>query len=461
MNLTTWPFALFVLCVLVVYYLVPPRLQNRWLLAASYFFYLTWTWFFPVVLSVLTVATYVVGRRCKGSRRWLLSGIAIQVGMLAVLKYAPPLLVPSAPASVLLPIGLSFQILHGISYLVDVHRGQMAGDGDPWDFALYLAYFPKLLAGPIERARAFVPQLQRARVVDDAAVSRAFTLIVVGLVRKVVIADGLSQLIPARAFEDPLSPEVRGLSLVTTLLAYAFLLLNDFAGYTSLARGVSLLFGIELSPNFQLPYLARNFTEFWNRWHITLSAWLRDYVYFPLSRALLRRNPNGRYLPNIVLPPMVAMLASGLWHDASLHMLTWGALHGAFQAFERVRASRGPVVPPDKWPLTRQWRARLVVFSLVTLTWLPFRTGLRESASFLWGMILALAHPGPSRIEFPVYLLIALALALDAVQHRAQDELVFLRWPSVGRVAALAAALLAIALASLGVSARTFVYQEF
>jgi len=461
MTLTSWPFALFVAAALIVYYLIPRRFQNRWLLVASYVFYATWTWFFPVVLAVLTAATYTVGRGCRGSRRWLLAGIGLNLGCLALLKYAPPLLAASAPAGFLLPVGLSFQVLQAISYLVDVHRGQTAPDGNPWDFALYLAYFPKLLAGPIERARTFLPQLARPRVVDDAAVTRAFALIVIGLVRKVVIADGLSELVPAHAFDDPLRSEMSGLSLATTLLAFAFLLLNDFAGYTSLVRGVSLLFGIELSPNFQLPYLARNFTEFWNRWHITLSAWLRDYVYFPVSRVLLRRNPSARHLPNVIGPPMVAMLVSGLWHEASLHMLVWGALHGAYQAMERVRASRGPVVPPDKWSAARQARARLFVFALVTLTWLPFRTGLQSCALFLWGMAHSVAHPGLARVEYPVYLLIALALLIDWIQHRGRDELVFLRWPSAARIAALAAALLAIALASLGVAARTFVYQEF
>jgi len=179
-------------------------------------------------------------------------------------------------------------------------------------FALYLAYFPKLLAGPIERARSFLPRLTAAGDVTNDVLARSATLIVIGIGRKLLIADPLFSRIPAEVTVDPLQyPAPR---LLVWLVAYAFALYNDFAGYTDIVRGVSGLFGIELSRNFAAPFFSRNFTELWTRWHITLSSWLRDYIYFPLSRALVRRNPNATHFVTLFVPPMVTMLVSGLWH---------------------------------------------------------------------------------------------------------------------------------------------------
>jgi hypothetical protein len=176
---------------------------------------------------------------------------------------------------------------------------------------------------------------------------------------------------------------------------------------------------------------------------------------------LLRRNPSGRYLPNLVLPPMAAMLASGLWHEASPHMIIWGALHGAYQACERLLSARGPIVAPDQRPRRHQRLSMAFVFALAVLTWLPFRTGLAETGLFVWGLFAGLEHPGFTRVEYPVFVLVGLGLWLDLVQHRGRDELAFLRWSAPARVVGLAAALLAIGLSSLGVTARAFVYQEF
>jgi alginate O-acetyltransferase complex protein AlgI len=195
---------------------------------------------------------------------------------------------------ILVPLGLSFYVLQTISYLVDVYRGQLKAERNWMNFALYLAYFPKIIAGPIERARSFLPKLAPARIVDNSMISRGVSLIFVGMVRKLLIADTLTAFILPDVFEVPAKytpPE-----LIGWLVIYAFALYNDFAGYTDIVRGISGLFGIELSSNFRVPYFSRNFTEFWSRWHITLSEWLRDYIYFPLSRALGRRNPGRRDL---------------------------------------------------------------------------------------------------------------------------------------------------------------------
>ena len=247
-----------------------------------------------------------------------------------------------------------------------------------------MAYFPKLLSGPIERARTFLPKLAAQRIVDNDVLARSFALIVIGVVRKVVFADTLFTMLPARLWKEPerfSSPE-----LIVYLIVYAFALYNDFAGYTGVVRGVSGLFGIELAPNFNIPYFSRNLSEFWNRWHITLSQWLRDYIYFPTSRALLRRNPSLTNVPNIFLPPLLTMLASGLWHGTGWGMLLWGALHGVYLIVERLLSLWRPAGPPHLQPRWRQGLATTLVFVLVMLAWVPFRASeLSDHAGLLAG----------------------------------------------------------------------------
>jgi len=196
-------------------------------------------------------------------------------------------------------------------------------------------------------------------------------LIFVGLVRKLIIADTLTASFLSDVFEIPANygpPE-----LVFWLVIYAFALYNDFAGYTDIVRGISGFFGIELSPNFRAPYFSRNFTEFWNRWHITLSEWLRDYIYYPLSRALSHSNSSYRSLANLIVPPLFTMLVSGIWHGFSLNMILWGGLHGLYLIVERIPVLWRRVVPPQNQPLWRQWLGMDVVFFLVILAWDPFR----------------------------------------------------------------------------------------
>jgi D-alanyl-lipoteichoic acid acyltransferase DltB (MBOAT superfamily) len=361
---------------------------------------------------------------------------------------------------VLLPIGMSFYIVAVISYLLDVYRGQMDAGHSLIDFALYMAYFPKLLSGPIERARAFLPRLAAQRIVDNDALARSFALIVIGVVRKVVFANTLFKMIPDDIFNQPgrfSSPE-----LIIFLIVYAFALYNDFGGYTSVARGVSGLFGIELAPNFNIPYFARNLSEFWNRWHITLSHWLRDYIYFPTSRALLRRNPTLTNMPNVFIPPMLTMLASGLWHGTGWGMLLWGALHGIYLIIERLLALWRPAGPPHLQPRWRQGFATLLVFGLVMLAWVPFRAPNLTATFdywqgiFDWNMMDSLPNK-----RILILVIILPALGLDWVQYRSRDELVFLRWPRLIQATLLALAMLATFVLTQSESGAPFIYQGF
>jgi D-alanyl-lipoteichoic acid acyltransferase DltB (MBOAT superfamily) len=455
MPITSLAFAGFVLVALAVYYLVPARLQRPWLLLASYAFCASWGASFALVLLVLTGVNYGLGLglRAEGRvrRPLLYLGLALDLLPLLAWKHVP-VWYPTI-GQLLVPVGLSFYTLQAIGYLLDVARGQLVPERNFVRFALYLAWFPKLLAGPFERPRVFFGRLDRPRPLDDDTLAQAATLIALGLVRKLVLADPLAAMIPPATFTG----SVQATGLAPWLLVYAVSLYNDFAGYTSLVRGVSLLFGIELSPNFASPFFARSFAEFWNRWHISLSSWLRDYIYLPLSRACLRRRLSRRNVPNLVLPPLATMLASGLWHGPGWHMLVWGALHGTYLAAEQLVSLGRSAVARDRQPWWRQAVGAIVVFAFVTLAIIPFRMDLPVAARFLDGLCTW-------RGWMPLDARIALILPsfwLDWMESRGANERAFLAAPRLVRAGLLAAAVLATFLVTRGDLVAPFTYQGF
>jgi D-alanyl-lipoteichoic acid acyltransferase DltB (MBOAT superfamily) len=475
-SITSGQFVLFLFATLIIYYLLPRRPQNYWLLFVSYIFCVTWAWEFALVLLVVTVVNFLLAPRLKqddqGRRGILWLGIVFNGSVLIFFRTADffvPQLVDLigqlgieaklGTLQILLPIGLSFYVVENISYLLDVYRGQTEAATDPVDFALYLAYFPKLLAGPIERANTFLPKLRQHRIVDNDLLARSFTLVVVGLFRKVLIADTLSASIPWDVFEAP--GNFAAIDLWAWLFVYGFALYNDFAGYTSIVRGISELFGIELSFNFRQPYFSRNFGEFWNSWHVTLSHWLRDYIYFPSLRFLLRRNSSRRNVANLVIPPMVTMLVSGLWHGFSIHMLVWGGLHGLYQIGERILSLSGPVVPPDRRPKWRQILAMGIVFILVMWAWVPFRVEMPMAIEF-WKQLLSFGEFSLHyrRLFFAAGYVLA-SVALDIAQRYYRDEVVFLRWPRLVQAALLATVVFLLLIVSQGDNVEPFVYQGF
>ncbi len=458
MSITSPVFLAFVAGVAAFYWLLPLRFQRLWLLLASYAFYATWALEFAVTLALLSLANYAIGLRVAGRRGWLWFGIALNLLALAFFKYSGFFLArwplgEGLTLQILLPVGLSFLVLQAISYLIDVQRGQFPAERSLPAFALYLAYFPKLLSGPIERAKTFLPLLARPQVVTNAVLAQAFTRILVGFFRKKFLGDSLLLMIDPAVWRAP--QEFSAAQLAVWLLAFAFGLYNDFAGYTSIARGVSLLFGIELTPNFQQPYFARNLTEFWNRWHRTLSHWLRDYIYFPLARALRQRGQGAA--ANLILPPLVTMLVSGLWHGASWNMLFWGGLHGVYQIAERLPTLWRPAVPPEQQPRGRQVLGALVTFALVVLAWLPFQLPLPEAGRYLLGLFSG----GAFWLDGRVLALVALTLGLDVVQARAGEDQAFLGWPLPARAAVLAFALLALLFVFQADAKAPFIYQGF
>jgi D-alanyl-lipoteichoic acid acyltransferase DltB (MBOAT superfamily) len=455
-----------------MYYLLPRARQNLLLLAASYLFLISISWRFALTLLIMTLASYAAGLRSAGKKRprlWLGLGVgfnlAVWLYFTGAAFFIPQMSswlagmgwdAPVRALGVLLPVGISFYTLQAISYLLDSYRGQIGTPPPLWDFALYLAYFPKLTAGPIERPRDFLLQLARPRAVDNELMARSFYLIVLGLVRKIVIADTLLAAMPARVFLSP--ADYSGVELVSWLLAAAFGLYNNFCGYTDIVRGISGFFGISLSSNFSRPFFSRSFSELWNRWHSSLSHWLRDYVYFPLSRSLLKRDPGMRNRANIMLPPLAAMLASGLWHGLAPRYLAWGLLMGIYLMAENLRSATRPARRWDRMPGWRQWLATARVMVLALAAFAVFSMEPRVAGQFFLRLFSFESWTLPSS---RVFLFMIPSLWIDYVQSRHGDDFAFLAWKRPARAALLALALLAIFLLAQTKVGEPFIYQGF
>ncbi len=456
--------ALLVAAVLV-YHRLPARAQIGWLLALSYAFYAWWAWRFLPVLIILTLANHAIGTRIaamppsrlaaeqRRRRSWMWAGVALNVAALALLRYGYRAAPFEAPFAVL---GISFYALQAVAYVVDTYSGTLRTQPTLTEFAVYLAYFPKIVAGPIERPQAFLDQLTQPRVVDDARLGRAATLIAVGLTRKLVLADPLAALLPLAAFNAP--TEHDALTLATALVGYAFVLYNDFAGYTSIARGISCLFGIELSPNFAQPFAAHSFTNLWNRWHITFSHWLRDYIYLPVSRRLLHRNLSRTNVANLLVPPMATMLVCGLWHGGSAHMLLWGGLHGVYLVVERAANLRWPPAPRTVLPAWRHDGGVVLVFGLSCWTLVALRLPIAQALQF-WQQLLT--GPIGALPDGRLLLFMLPTIWLDWMQSRHGEDTVFMTWSQRARAALLALTVLLWFALSGAVAPAPFVYQGF
>jgi D-alanyl-lipoteichoic acid acyltransferase DltB (MBOAT superfamily) len=497
MSITSLVFVVFCAATILIYWRLPQRHRILWLFIVSMVFVISWSWNLAGILLIVATVNFLVGKwlgAAKDRQRALLwIGIGFNVLVLVALKYSDfyvgaltrlleKMGVHTGAGGLLLlvPVGLSFITVQMISYLVDVHHRLLKPETAWLDFAVYVIYFPKLLSGPVERARTILPMFKQPKAPDAQAAERNFWLIVVGLLRKIVLADTLSSIIPSAIFLHP--GTFAGQDLVLYLLAYAFVIYNDFAGYTSMVRGISGMLGIELSNNFKLPYFSRSISEFWERWHVSLSNWLRDYIFFPTSRALLKKIPKREAVANLVVPPLVTMLVSGLWHGLGWNFLFWGGLHGFYLIVERVSALWSPRKLLDELPKWRQALSALGVFVLVVLAWIPFRMGLGTGWQYLVRMLTPSAWIKPdfwllrmyltgkthvsSWTEFKlpdlrIFIMLVPALVLDWKQYRHKDETFLSRWPVWAKALFLAVLVLVIFLLSLAETGAPFVYQGF
>jgi alginate O-acetyltransferase complex protein AlgI len=399
-------FFLFLGIVLAVYPRLPRRGQNVFLLVASYVFYGYWDWRFNFLLLGSTLLDFFVGRQLAGTedsrRRRLLLGISLigNLGILGFFKYfnffidsfaallASTGLEPNLPTlKIILPVGISFYTFQTLSYTIDIYRRRLQPVDSLVDFALFVSFFPQLVAGPIERASNLLPQIVKPRSVNRRLVITGLNLMLIGYFKKVAIADTLAPMVE-NAFADP-AGQSSG-ALLSGLYAFALQIYGDFSGYTDIARGVSRLLGFELMENFAAPYLSRNITEFWHRWHISLSSWLKDYLYISLGG---NRGGALRTYRNL----MLTMVLGGLWHGAGWTFVVWGSLHGAYLMLHKMllRERRLNLA----WPRSiGGWLGDLariaLTFHMVCLTWIFFRArNLADAVAYLRG-IFALSDLG-------------------------------------------------------------------
>jgi alginate O-acetyltransferase complex protein AlgI len=474
MLFPTIDFAIFFVVVFTASWVLRPwpRAWRVMILIASYVFYGWWDWHFTFLLAASTIinqagAVAVSRLRERSRRRWAMGvTIAADIGLLGWFKYYGFFAVNVANAvhrlglhsplpllQVALPVGVSFFTFMGISYVVDVQRGTIEPAG--WlDAAVYLSFFPHLVAGPIVRGAELIPQLKAARDPRRIDASRAAWLIMAGLAKKVVISSYLSKHIVDPVFAVP--HQHSGLEVLFAIYGYAVEIYADFSGYTDIAIGLALLLGFRFPANFDRPYTARNLQDFWRRWHMTLSRWLRDYLYIPLGGGRGSRWTTGRNI-------MITMVLGGLWHGAAWTFVAWGALHGMGQVaghFRRERRERAGL-DPVAGGTARVVVQRLATFHVVCLGWIFFRA---DSISGAFTLIKRLFTAwGPAPLVTPLLLITvfgALALQYLPADAAARTQRAFVRqgWAIQGAI--LGVVLLAITtLGPQGVA--PFIYYRF
>jgi D-alanyl-lipoteichoic acid acyltransferase DltB (MBOAT superfamily) len=395
MLFNSWVFLAFFAITFSLYLLTQRKLpvQNAILLVASYVFYGWWSWQFLGLIALSTLIDYVAGLEIGNApdaatrKRWVTLSVVSNLSILGVFKYTNFFLdslgellttlgLQSAIPSlhIVLPVGISFYTFQSMSYTIDVYRGKTTPASSLLNFALYVSFFPQLVAGPIERSNRFLPQVESPRRITIAGIEAGIWLMIWGLFKKVVVADN------AAAIANPIFDDLgahSGAELWIGALAFTAQIYGDFSGYSDMARGLSKIMGFDLLLNFKLPYFAVSPSDFWKRWHVSLSSWLRDYLYIPLGGN--RSGSLGTYR-NL----MLTMALGGLWHGAAWNFVIWGIYHGSILVIYRLAEQR----PGPKLPADRLWADLLrlsVMFPLTVIGWVIFRaqslTDLRAFAA--------------------------------------------------------------------------------
>ena len=451
MLFPTATFAIFFLLVLPLSWLTMPH-PRRWrafIIVASYVFYSWWDWRFVFLLAASTLWNHALAtaihRTTVASRRkaLLIVALAGNLGALGYFKYydffvssgdnflsTVGLSMPIGVRTVILPVGLSFYTFMAISYVVDTYRGDFAPVSLA-RFAAYLSFFPHLVAGPIVRPGELLPQMESPRDPRSVDTSRAFYLIGTGLFKKVVIANFLASSIVDDVFGAP--GQHSSLEILVAVYAYAVQIYADFSGYTDMAIGLALLLGFRFPQNFDSPYAAVSIQDFWRRWHMTLSRWLRDYVYIPLGG-----NRKGGLATYRNL--LATMLIGGLWHGAGWTFVVWGGLHGLGLAIGRYRRGANTTAPTG----LALWRARIITFHVVCFAWIFFRADSFGTAKDVFvGLISRWGDPAPL-VTWTIVVAIVVGIASQYLPARVPHQLMdrFARLPVVAQASVLALGLM-------------------
>jgi len=467
----SYTFLVFFLLVFTCCWLTPnPTVQKRILLLASYLFYAAWNPPYVAILLLSTSLDWWLARQIWLSdeparrKQLLVVSLLCNLGLLGFFKYGGFLLanfnavmtalgVAYHPVAwdIVLPIGISFYTFASLSYTIDVYRGEIRGDCGFLDYALFVSFFPHLVAGPIVRASVLLPQIVQPRRATTDQVCWGLALACFGLFSKVVLADSIFAPIVEPVYANPAS--FGAVDVWAAALGFSGQIYFDFSGYSLCAIGLALCFGFEFPDNFRYPYAARGFSDFWRRWHITLSTWLRDYLYFPLGGS------QGGWLLTI-RNLMLTMLIGGLWHGASWMFVIWGGLHGLYLVIER--ALRNPHRLRTGEPKSSAIGPILLTFIVVTLTWIPFRAPDLHSAVTIFERLLR--FDAPNGLKATPLLLCYVTMATTVVwQFTLRDSSLAELFSKLGRIpqmAVLAFCLITMFLCSGG-DKRAFIYFQF
>jgi alginate O-acetyltransferase complex protein AlgI len=463
MLFDTPAYLLFLVLVVIIYWRLSWRRQNLFLLGCSYFFYGWWDWRFLLLMIFSTCADYALSRRIAASdnkaarKRLLTLALVLNFAFLGFFKYFnfftdsfANLLavlgvhnVPRGLIQILLPPGISFYTFQEVAYIVDVYFRKIEPADSLLDYGLFISLFPHLIAGPIQRPSHLLPQVQAPRRYSNEVFFNGLMLIAMGLFRKCVIADNCAPLANA-AFAGKLGSGFW--PLVIGVYAFSWQIYCDFSGYSDIARGSAQLLGFHFMVNFRQPYFATSLQDFWRRWHISLSTWLRDYVYIPLGG---NRKGERRTYVNL----LATMLLGGLWHGANWTFVVWGALHGGWLALERFVA--GPEGPRSRW------YSRIVTLTVVGVAWVFFRAkSLHEALSMLAGASSFAWNPSFMPILMFLALISSLMIAIDLLNEKTGQEYAFQQTAPPVRVA-FAAALVVLIMLGGGSQINAFIYFQF
>jgi len=462
-------YLVFLVLVVIAYWRLNWRKQNALLLAASYFFYGWWDWRFLLLMIASTTIDFLIARKIEdmpnpsGRRALLIVSLVLNFSILGFFKYFNFFFdsamqglnalglhnVPRSFLMIILPPGISFYTFQEVAYIVDVYAGRIKASRNFLDYGLFISLFPHLIAGPIQRPSHLLPQVQNPRVFRADAFRDGCMLILMGFLRKAVIADNCAHLADA-AFGGSLGNN--GWATLIGCYAFAWQIYGDFSGYSDIARGSAQLLGFHFMVNFRQPYLAVSLQDFWRRWHISLSTWLRDYLYIPLGGS---RAGAGKTYRNL----LITMVLGGLWHGANWTFIVWGALHGAVLSAERwIYGYEREAAEPTG---IRKVVSQVFIFHIVCLSWIFFRA---ESISAALKMVRNLSHFqwSPSYVAALLFLalLIVLGLMMDIQMEYSGGEYVFQKQsPVLAYGAAITAMLLLILFTASGDHA--FIYFRF
>ncbi|MBS1534216.1 MAG: MBOAT family protein [Bacteroidetes bacterium] len=471
-------FALFLPLVFILYWLLAKQkllYQNGLLLAASYFFYSCWDWRFLFLLIFSTFLDYFTGLKMANAtsnevkKQWFWLSVIVNLGFLGVFKYYNFFATSFAELfrsigigihpwtlKVILPVGISFYTFHGLSYVIDIYKNRIKAEKNFVDYAVFVSFFPLLVAGPIERATHLLPQIKQKRIFKLQQAKDGIYQIIWGLFKKVVIADSCAQYVN-EIFGHYES--MNSLSLLMGAVYFSFQIYGDFSGYSDIALGSAKLFGIDLLRNFNYPYFSRDIAEFWRRWHISLSSWFKDYLYIPLGGS-----QGGQWMR--IRNTFVIFLVSGFWHGANWTFIVWGGINALlFMPLLISKTNRNymTIVAQDKkFPSFKELILMNVTFCSVMISWIFFRA---DNLHIAWGYLKKmfsfdlsgkLQYLGIERYPVELLFLLIIFIVLEWLSRRAEH-------PFLGKWCFLRLIFILISILALGVYSdiTSFIYFQF